>query len=292
MSGNFINFADYMGLNDEAGQEMLNKSMVEGDKRLADATASSNAHYASAREAGEGRAGGEAAFKRTGEEAQRGLASYSDFMKGMADPASRQALMEKTYGRGTSWLDSALTGASGAGRIAQGQQDLQRTQRDFEERGIRAGQRKGRYADQTAQDAAAAEAYKRQQQAAYDEKEKEALGRKFAEMEFDTATPGDPSDPNFQRLNKKARDQQIEMRAKYFKATGPDGRIDWSKYRSGTDAMNKKWDEGTANDVGNWGIVKGAHQFFSGLGGGKTQEKQKPETWDSYYSRSRTNGAK
>ena len=151
----FTSFQDYLGLNDEAGQQMLDKSMGEGDKLRAGAVAASDAHYNAARASGEGRVGGEEAYQRTGEQARKGLASYGEFMQGMADPAARQTLMEKTYGKGSiSALDSAVTGASGGGRVADGRKEFQRLQIQLEDRDMRADARKKNYANQTAMQSA------------------------------------------------------------------------------------------------------------------------------------------
>lgn len=114
MSGpeDFVSFGDYLGLNDEAGQAMLKRTMAEqspgmGIDRLRQL---SEAHY---NQAGDVGIGGDAAYQRTGDALKKGMASYGEFMKGMNDPAARQALMEKTYGKGaTSAFDSALAGSN------------------------------------------------------------------------------------------------------------------------------------------------------------------------------------
>ena len=147
----FVSFADYLGLNSGAGQQMLDRTMEGGNKLRDEAEAASQAHYGAARAAGNGEAGGEAAYARTGEQARKGLASYGEFMKGLKDPEARQVLMEKVYGKGAvSRWDAALMGGEGSGRIAQGQKDYQGMQTRFEGRDIDADARKGRYAAQTA----------------------------------------------------------------------------------------------------------------------------------------------
>lgn len=158
---NFVGFSEFMGLNDEAGQEMLRRTMAQGDPLRAEAEAATTARFNAAK-------GGTEAYAASGERERKGLASYASFMKGMTDPAARQALMEKVYGRGAvSALDDALMGSSGAGQIAQGQRDVRGMQHRAEEAGIRDDQRAAQYDkqrtgyEQQAKDYAAAQAGKR-----------------------------------------------------------------------------------------------------------------------------------
>ena len=133
----FVSFADYLGLNDEAGQQMLNRSMEQGNKLRGEADAAGQAHANFAKEAGS--PGGEAQFQRSGEVARSALASYGEFMQGMADPAARQALMEKTYGKGAvSALDSALAGSRGVNTS----KEFDAYSRDAEKLNVRADERR------------------------------------------------------------------------------------------------------------------------------------------------------
>ncbi len=286
----FIDFSTYLGLNDEAGQQMLASTDAEGERLRNEAETASNAHLTAAQGAGYGEAGGEAHFQATGESARKGLASYGEFMKGMADPAARQALLEKTYGKGgVSWLDSAMAGSnSKSGRIAEGNAGLKRMGHEFDERAGRAATRKAGFAKSAADQKSQMDAYNAQKQAKYDAQEEERLAKKFEMDSFDDV---DQSNPGYVKLTDRQKEDQIQMRARAMKATGPNG-IDWKKYRAGTAKMTKQWDDGQAGDVGNWGIVKDAHKFFMGVAGQKVPEKHVPTTWDDYYARNKTPGAK
>ncbi len=117
MSGpeDFTSFADYMGLNNEAGQAMLKRT--QGNYAFNNPTddgllQQSQNNLNLSRRAGE-QGGSEAdTWNANNQYVQKGMASYGEFMAGMNDPAKRQALMEKTYGKGAaSWLDSAVAGS-------------------------------------------------------------------------------------------------------------------------------------------------------------------------------------
>ena len=104
---NFISFADYLGINEEAGQQMAERTLENSNGGMTPQQMQEMAekHYASARNAGDSDKDG-GVYKNTYETTQQGLASYSAFMKGMNDPAARRATMEKAYGNGAvSWLD-------------------------------------------------------------------------------------------------------------------------------------------------------------------------------------------
>ena len=109
----FTSFADYLGLNDEAGRAMLERTKAShsGDEQniqnLAQ-TRLANDRAGYGRNTGDTRA------------IQGATASYGDFLKGMADPQARQALMEKVYGKGAvSGMDSLLGGAGDQNKAAQ-----------------------------------------------------------------------------------------------------------------------------------------------------------------------------
>ncbi len=278
----FVNFADYMGLNDEAGQQMLDKTMTQGDDLRNAAQTSLDAHSAAARSAGEGRAGGEEAFNKTGEQAHAGLASYGEFMAGMADPAKRQALMEKTYGRGaTSWLDSAMTGAAGGGRIAAGAKDAADMGGQF----AAADARRGRYADQTAQQKAADDAYGAEQAAAATAKEKDRLGRERALRQLDENL-GDYDSVGYRlraRLGREPtqREKEMEVNTSTAGSRAKDprngaGPVDWDSYfknqenwRLRAHHKNQEYGRGTWSDL----------SFGAGL-----RDPTKDESWATYYA--------
>lgn len=161
----YIGFAEYLGLNDEAGKQMLAKTMQPGMALRNEATAATDARFQAAKNGSE-------AYAQSGERERKGLASYGEFMKGLQDPGARMALMEKVYGRGSvSALDSALTGASGAEAIDAGVKDAGRIQRRAEEAGMRNDERAAQYEKQRTgyeqQDAAE----KARRQANYDQQQ-------------------------------------------------------------------------------------------------------------------------
>lgn len=150
---NYVSFADYLGLNDEAGQQMLSRTMEGSDKLRSEAEAATAARFNAAK-------GGTAAYEASGERERKALASYGDFMAGLSDPAKRQAMMEKAYGKGAvSALDSAFAGAAGGGRISAGQQDAQGMRRAAESSGIRDANRANQYQRMGDQQAANEKSY-------------------------------------------------------------------------------------------------------------------------------------
>ena len=139
MSGpeDFVSFDDYLGLNQGAGEAMSNQLMSEGDKLRDEARAATDARFAAAK-------GGSDAYAASGQRETKALTSYGDFMQKMKDPAARQAAMAKVFGSANRF-DAALTGAAGAGRMAQGEADLRGAQHYAENAGIRDTQRAGSY---------------------------------------------------------------------------------------------------------------------------------------------------
>lgn len=139
MSGpeDFVSFDDYLGLNQGAGEAMSNQLMSEGDKLRDEARAATDARFAAAK-------GGSDAYAASGQRETKALTSYGDFMQKMKDPAARQAAMAKVFGSANRF-DAALTGAAGAGRMAQGDADLRGAQHYAEEAGIRNEPRAGQY---------------------------------------------------------------------------------------------------------------------------------------------------
>ena len=104
---NFVNFSDYLGLNDEAGNQMFDRIGGEGARLRDDVYGAIDAQENA------GGRDGVAAFEVAGERTRKGLASYGEYMAALRDPARRQELMEKTYGKGSvSALDAALTQAA------------------------------------------------------------------------------------------------------------------------------------------------------------------------------------
>lgn len=102
----FVNFSDYLGLNEGVGDAMRQrleanyKGPSENDIK----------GYANAELVGIDN--GDVGTYQTNKDAVRtGTATYADFLGGMADPAKRQALLEKAYGGNVNSFDSALAGA-------------------------------------------------------------------------------------------------------------------------------------------------------------------------------------
>lgn len=104
----FLDFNSYMGLNAEAAEAMKRRVVGgEGGRLRNEARRLSDEQYLNAK------GGTDEEYAQRGAAATKGLASYNDFMQGMVDPAFRQSLMEKVYGKGSvSWLDSAAMGSA------------------------------------------------------------------------------------------------------------------------------------------------------------------------------------
>lgn len=130
---NFVSFDDYMGLNDSAGQDAMakllaSKAGTESDPEKIRQMA--QMHNQMAGEAGYGGLGGAGtdptggAYANTQSAATSGLASYSDFIKGLDDPQARQAALQKSFGGRASALDSMVAGNAGAGELIDARQGL------------------------------------------------------------------------------------------------------------------------------------------------------------------------
>lgn len=174
---NFYSFADFMGLNDEAGQSMLDRTMGDySGPNAKDIRKLSNQNYAGAADIGQGNT-----FDQTANGVRTGLASYGAFLKGLSDPTARQALLEKTYGKGeASWLDSTLTGAAGGGRLGAMSKELGDLQRSTEAQGVQANARRGDARSLAAQEAANKSADIAMRQKAQNQKEAGASAAKSA----------------------------------------------------------------------------------------------------------------
>lgn len=158
---NFVSFADYLGLNEEAGNQMADRTLAQGDALRSEAEAATAARFSAAK-------GGRESYEASGERERKGLASYGEFMGSLNDPGKRKALMEKVYGKGAvSALDSALMRGAGGGRLDAAQDEGEAVFRRAEEAGIRNDNRAGAYEqqrtgyEQQAKDYAAAQAGKR-----------------------------------------------------------------------------------------------------------------------------------
>ena len=180
----YVGWEEYLGLNREAGESMLAPTMAEGETIRTDALGAVQRRRDAARGAGMGEVGGEEEYARAGEQARQGVASYGEFMQAMVDPASRRALMEKTYGKGrVSWLDSATAGGAGAERIAVGGVDARRLAQTEEEAGWKAEDRKSGYARQAAMDTKEKARGTEQRQVAFDARQKLLAEREQADVD-------------------------------------------------------------------------------------------------------------
>ncbi len=260
MSGpeDYVNFADYLGLNNEAGQDMLNRT-VQGNQPkggLDDVRKLSQSQYDMA---GDTSAGSDANYARVGDAARKGLAAYGDFMKGMNDPAYRQALMEKTYGRGAvSALDSAMAGTGG---MDAQQQQFKDTERDVNRQGMDADIRRSGFKqnEKDFQEGQARDAARRQ--GVYDENQKNNAGYEKARADLKRQYPG-----------KSAR--EIEM---LIRSNARTGGLAWK----GGSPNNYGTVVGTDSQVGkngniNWDRYFGEEEKFAK---GAYENRPRPDTW-------------
>ena len=167
---NFVSFQDFLGLNDEAGREAMARLLASrtGDNSLEGIQKNSDAHYRSARDAGYDGTGGKGSeYQQTGDAALAGLTSYGDFMKSMGDPALRQAALEKVFGGRANAMDSALTGAAGAGQLDATRGQFNDLRHNVDNRMVDAGNRFSEYKRRRASDDAADEQGKANRQTFY-----------------------------------------------------------------------------------------------------------------------------
>ena len=251
----FVNFAEYLGLNKEAGEQMTERLMGEGNKLRDEANAASDSLYASASEAGEGGETNEKSYVGAQERVRRGLTSYGKFMGGLNDPAERQVLMEKLYGKGSvSWLDSALAGGAGAGTFARGQDELAQTQRTALGRGVEAEAFKGERAALTAKIKDKRTQMSDEQQSRVDEDEKRLISDRYARSIGHSAEGG-------AELRRSSGGRNPDGSRIYTAYRTADGREDvdrgWSDYLKSRDPAHKK-----------------------------------EETWAEYYAKNKRKGAK
>lgn len=169
----FLNFGDYMGLNAEATDAMQRRVGAQGDKLRDSALRAGDARYGAAR------SGSLKEYERTGEAARQGLAAYGDWAQGMVDPAARQALMEKTYGKGAvSAMDSAMMGNASSNA-----RDFDQTQQQMNAQGTRADERYSVDTKLRGQQAEADKSFADSRQASYDKHQ--AMLKKRAQEDDD-----------------------------------------------------------------------------------------------------------
>ncbi len=269
----FLNWSDYMGLNSEAAEAMGQRTMVQGTKLRGDADAAISQRYKLSRAAGEGSEADGVAYDASAEKVRTGLASYGEFMKGMSDPAARQALMEKTYGKGAvSWLDSAM---AGGGRGADGMRDARQFETYAGDMNDRGEDRRTEYLGKaTAQRAADAEDV-RVRQAAYDAREKNRLGEEYAQQLFAGSTSNDPSaQQGGYSMTAAQRWAMLSRAAKQRGAMGANGQVDWDKFHGG---VEKQALDQYDNRDRTWDMF----DTFNG----KAKDPRQNDTWSAYYAR-------
>ncbi len=187
----FYSFSDFLGLNKGAGDQMEASALDSYDgMNLKDIQKLSQENYAASGNVGKTVNDGQVYNPKTGKYEMAthdtgdggvydstkagissGLTSYSEFLKGMNDPASRQATLEKVYGKGNvSWLDSALSGAGGGGRLESAQDRLKKVQSSTDAMGVMAGERRAGAIKQRDTAKATALAEQAKKQADYDKR--------------------------------------------------------------------------------------------------------------------------
>ncbi len=135
---NFVSFNDFMGLNDQTGQDAMAKLLASKNGTEADPAKieeMAKAHRRMAFDQGYGvdaqqndgsgvmamngmtdPSGG--TYGSTADAATNGLASYGSFIKDMGSEQSRQLALQKLYGGRATALDSSLVGAAGSGQLS------------------------------------------------------------------------------------------------------------------------------------------------------------------------------
>ncbi len=228
----FVSFADYLGLNQDAGQSMTDRAVGDyhDGKSLDDITKLSDQNLAYANNTQKD--GG--VYGSTKEAVRTGLTSYGDFLKRMSTPEGRQSLMEDTYGKGhVSALDAAISGNSGG--LDAANDKFKQTSSYAAQTGNRADIRR---ADQTQQDARYAEnaAFeKKQAQQRYDTQQAatnaQTLARKNA---IAGLGEGSAFDKNGIRYDENGGRHDVmwdtQRAAKNMGFKNPDGTYNWASY--------------------------------------------------------------
>ena len=100
----FYSFRDFLGLNEEGGNQMRSQAMREGNQLRDASQVATDAQRLKSGSTG-------AQYDAAKGAADKAQISYADFAAGMKDPVLRRSLLEKSYGKGNvSWLDSAVAG--------------------------------------------------------------------------------------------------------------------------------------------------------------------------------------
>lgn len=169
---NFVNWSDYLGVNQEAADAMT-KRLMDPLKQQAGQLGTQQANFIGDAEQNGQMRGGYAYGSSGGEQNyQNSLMSYGDAVERMRDPAARQAVMQKQFGSGSA-LDSAMVGANG-GQIQQLEQSKQGVFNGDANMQTEVANRFAQGRSERAQADAATAAYTARKQAAYDQSQKDA----------------------------------------------------------------------------------------------------------------------
>lgn len=273
----FINFGDFLGLNDEAGQQMLERTLASGEQQRAAAAKANTDHAANANTEDE------ASYTASGEAARKATTSYATFMAQMNDPQERQGLMEKLYGRGGGWLDSAVAGA-GRGRTYLDQEskhfDIARDQygRSATDTDARHAAYGTEQAAKREREAAIAESTRLQAE----EKERDELGRKWAEEQYVGGNPYNDLDAARGKMSARDRQNAVWLNEERFgkqdsSLRDKNGRVNWDRYA-------QRWQSNEQGRQNNDLIGRGGSWNMTGTHGAP---KAGRETWDAYYAKNR-----
>ncbi len=269
----FIDFASFMGLNEGAGKQILEKTLNEGEQKRAAAERANEM-------VGEGAQTEDAgAFDALKEKARTTLSDYSSFMARMNDPAARQALIEKAYGRGSGgWLDSAVSGG-GSGRKYLDQQtgNFKEKNLQYGADGVEANKRFANYGAEQSVKRTRDVQIKESEDLQRQEDERDALGQKWAMEQFSSNNSRNEVEAARNAMDPRARQASIDAYAQRFGAKGKNGKIDWTRYGMG-------WESEERGRMHRDQMARGPISLSGDVG---KPTDHSPNTWDSYYAKNR-----
>lgn len=225
----YVNFSDFLGLNEGAADEMGGALDTEGARLQQEAQAATNARGATVNK-------GYGAYEASAADERKALTSYASFAQAMKDPAERMARLSKLSGGRVSSLDDALMGSRrdfGAHeRNATDQQTIANNAAGRNEgRARMADDYRAAYEKQDSE-------FEASQQARRDAKERDRLGREYALSEFDD----DTRNTGFGGMGESTaamsrRDRELALnrltRGPNSKVwTRPDGSTNWDIYHA------------------------------------------------------------
>lgn len=172
---NFVNWSDYLGVNQEAADAMT-KRLMDPLNQQAGQLGTQQANFIGDAEQNGQTHGGYAYGSSGGEQNyHNSLMSYGDAVERMRDPAARASVMQKQFGSGSA-IDSAMVGANG-GQLQQLEQSKQGVFRGDENMQTEVTNRFAQGRSERAQWDAADTAYQARKQAAYDQNQKDAAAK-------------------------------------------------------------------------------------------------------------------